>query len=681
MKDLVRFFGAFVATALLVCSCGDYASVEDLNKLESRVAALETLCKQMNTDIASLQTLVSAVQNGDHITGVTPVVQNGVTLGYTIAFAKSPSITIYHGKDGAAGATGAMGATGAQGSTGPQGNKGDKGDKGDPGYSPVIDVRQDVDGIWYWTLDGQWIRDGRGGKLRADGITPKLKIEDGYWYVSYDEGGNWGSPLGPATGADGESLFSDVTVSDTEVTFVLADGRSFSLPLSCLDITFERGDLAALEVGSVLDIQYTVTADTEDIVIETLSSADLKVKVVKTDSKSGTLQIRTGDAVDYEYCKVVVLVSDGTRTILRTLAFAEVLEVTEGAVREISAEGGDLELKCLSNVSYAVTVDADSQSWISEKKTKSLEESDVLLQIAPNEGEARTGSVTLASDHLSVEIIIRQQAATAATETYVVFEDDNFKAYCVEYFDLDSDGEISLEEALAVTKIWEINKTDISSLKGIEYFENLDTLHLGYHYIGYNLDVLDVSQNRSLKYLSCNNTAIAELKLPSSLVVLACQGCGLTELDVRHCPALRNLVCPDNSLTDLDVSQNPELVQLSCKNNLLTRLDLSNHTSLQSLFCNENNLAELNIKGCEALYVISCTGSGLRSLDVSECPALEQLRCSGNYLTLLDVSNNPKLRVLRCDSQYVRPLALWLKTGQEIEDFQYDESMTTILRK
>ncbi|MBO5803816.1 MAG: hypothetical protein J6R25_01895, partial [Bacteroidales bacterium] len=35
-----------------------------------------------------------------------------------------------------------------------------------------------------------------------DGITPQLKIEDDYWYVSYDNGITW-ERLGKAFGADG----------------------------------------------------------------------------------------------------------------------------------------------------------------------------------------------------------------------------------------------------------------------------------------------------------------------------------------------------------------------------------------------------------------------------------------------------------------------------------------------
>ena len=56
-----------------------------------------------------------------------------------------------------------------------------------------------------------------------DGITPLLKIENDYWYISYDEGQTW-QQEGKATGEDGDSMFQSVTQDDNYVYFTLADG-------------------------------------------------------------------------------------------------------------------------------------------------------------------------------------------------------------------------------------------------------------------------------------------------------------------------------------------------------------------------------------------------------------------------------------------------------------------------
>lgn len=145
---------------LSLIACTEYDEVAMWNKNEdmgSRLATLEELCNQMNTNITSLQLIVEALQDNDYVTGVVPIVENGDTVGYTITFVKSGSITIYHGADG---------------------------QPGKPGTTPMIGVKQDFDGIYYWTLDGEWLTDDHGERVIAQGITGKsayeLAVEKGY---------------------------------------------------------------------------------------------------------------------------------------------------------------------------------------------------------------------------------------------------------------------------------------------------------------------------------------------------------------------------------------------------------------------------------------------------------------------------------------------------------------------
>ena len=92
--------------------------------------------------------------------------------------------------------------------------------------------------------DGQDGANGTNGTNGTDGITPELKIENGYWYVSYDEGATW-KQLGKATGEDGQdgtngtdgkdgqdgdSFFQSVTEDEKNVYITLTDGSVFTLP-------------------------------------------------------------------------------------------------------------------------------------------------------------------------------------------------------------------------------------------------------------------------------------------------------------------------------------------------------------------------------------------------------------------------------------------------------------------
>lgn len=216
MKKLLSLITLIGVITFSSCKYDDDDLWNSLHGLEDRVAKLEELCKQMNTNISSLQTIVEALAENDYVTSVTPIMQDGKEIGYTIVFSKSNPITIYHGKDGQAGSD------------------------GDDGTTPSIGVKQDTDGIYYWTLNGEWLTDDHGDKIKAegadgnDGTTPKFKIENDYWYISYNNGETW-EQLGKATGEDGtggDSMFTgiDYKTSTDYVIFTLADGTQIKLP-------------------------------------------------------------------------------------------------------------------------------------------------------------------------------------------------------------------------------------------------------------------------------------------------------------------------------------------------------------------------------------------------------------------------------------------------------------------
>ena len=69
--------------------------------------------------------------------------------------------------------------------------------------------------------DGDKVKaESRDGVNGADGITPKLKIENGYWHISYDNGTTW-TELGKAMGEYGDSMFKEVTYDDAYVFLLL----------------------------------------------------------------------------------------------------------------------------------------------------------------------------------------------------------------------------------------------------------------------------------------------------------------------------------------------------------------------------------------------------------------------------------------------------------------------------
>ena len=424
---------------------------------------LRTLCNQMNSNIEALQTIVAALQNNDYVTRVEPVLDNGATIGYTIYFSKSNPVTIYHGKDGENGKDGQDGADGKD------------------GYTPQIGVKKDTDNIYYWTLDGEWLLDENGNKIKAQGtdgqdgedgadgndgtngndgatgpqgpqgeqgITPLLKIEDDYWYVSYDNGQSW-TQLGKATGekgeqgeqgpqgetgaqgpqgesgANGDSFFQSVTQDEQNVYFTLADGTVITLPKgAALDITFAESDLVVMSPNSTREIDYTVTSVTDKVTVEVTSSADIRAKVVTSDAsgKTGKIKITTGATLD-EYSKVIVFVSNGEKVTMKSITFEQAgLEISNNAVQNISAEGGNIYLNFLTNMDWEVVIPSAAKSWVSlyVPQTRAMVEQSTTLTIQPNTTlYTRSANVTIRTTDgkLSVVYTINQGIFDSITAT------------------------------------------------------------------------------------------------------------------------------------------------------------------------------------------------------------------------------------------------------------------------
>ena len=150
-------------------SCADYDDIALWNKsndMDVRLKTVEELCSKMNSNIISLQIIVNALQTNDYIKSITPITDpSGKIAGYTIDFSISGAITIYHGKDGKDGIDGTSGGNGT---------------------TPDISVKQDTDGFYYWTLNGEWLTDQAGNKVRAQGIDGK----DGHYRFVALENGN-----------------------------------------------------------------------------------------------------------------------------------------------------------------------------------------------------------------------------------------------------------------------------------------------------------------------------------------------------------------------------------------------------------------------------------------------------------------------------------------------------------
>lgn len=248
------------------------------------------------------------------------------------------------------------------------------------------------------------------------------------------------------------------------------------------------------------------------------------------------------------------------------------------------------------------------------------------------------------------------------------FPDANFRKYIKG--NIAGGRDVLTVEERSKVKIININKKDISDLKGIEAFPNLTELDCGNNSIQ-KLDLrqnpmlitlkcnknqltqLDLSKNPDIDYLNCSENQLEQLDVShlKDLVMLNCSHNDLEQLDVRNSKFLETLYCSSNRLTELDadVAHKSRLVSVECQNNQLTSLILGQNKLLKKLNCANNQLTQLNLNNMNSLKELKCQNNQLTALDVSSSPNLTTLVLKNNHLTSLNLDNNPNLNFTYTD--------------------------------
>lgn len=463
MKKLLAFAALFAVVALTSCKYDDDDLWNSVHGLENRVAKLEELCKQMNTNISSLQTIVTALQNNVYVTGTTPLMKDGKEIGYTITFSKGNPITIYHGKDG---------------------------QDGEDGITPTISVKKDTDGVYYWTLNGEFIVVD-GGKIQAEGkdgtngTTPQFKIENDYWFVSYDNGANW-TQLGKATGEDGiggDSMFSgvDYETSTDYVIFTLSNGTQIKLPTWS---AFEALQRLCNETNTNLSaLQTIVTALQNNDYITSVDPLTENGKVVGYTikfAKSNPIVIYNGkDGADGVNGNTPVIgVKKDTDGIYYWTLDGEFI-VVDG--QKIKAQGTDGNNG--ADGSDGVTPKLEIREgywWISYDNGVNWTQ----LGKATGEDGKDADSIIITQDENNVYFeladgtVITISKTGQSTPNIIEFKDPYVKTICVAAWDTDGDSELSYVEATAITTLGTKFKgnTLIESFEELKYFTHLTSI-------------------------------------------------------------------------------------------------------------------------------------------------------------------------------------------------------------
>ena len=469
-------------TGLFATGCQNFDDKFDdifgrLDNHEKRLTTLEDQVRSLNAQVAQVMPLVSVLEKSDFITGFSETNDGG----YVLSFQKHAPIVIRNGADGKDGST------------------------------PAVSVKADTDGNFYWTVNGVWLRDSNGDKIRANGTdgkdapAPKFGVTaDGYWQYSVDGGRVW---IRLDTKAQGEQGPQGVPGESLNVT-PSSDGKSLSITIG----------------GTTYEVPITPNEPAEDPVV--IPEGTPYITATTSLAEGDTIAMRFGvdDAPVVEGLTFLTETSPGDDIRLKQMNGA----ILKGYVFRLYR----VEKNKTFKISGSVTGIAISYGRLVSIDTKQNEDLTWLM---------------CSNNYLSTLDLQNNPALR-----YLYCNDNQIKS-------------LDLSNNTSLFTLWCYN----NQLTTLDVGNNL-ALDMLWCW-GNQLTMLDLRNNTVLKDLNCSNNQIKRIDLGSNkvLATVSCDKNQLKSLDLKNNTALTELYCNNNQLTTLDLRNNTALKYFYCHNNYI----------------------------------------------------------------------------------------------------------------
>lgn len=382
----------------LLSSCTGMVQ-QELDDTHAKLAALQSLVSQVNQNLTSLQQIVSELDDGHTVTAVTPMDPDG----YDLSFKDGKVVRISYGQDG------------------------------EDGIVHPLGVKAGEDGLYYWTVDEDFMTDAEGNPVRAvatdgeDAVVPVLKVdEDGNWLVSLDGGGSF-DLLAAGADLEGVGVFKDAYEETDKVCLVQWNGDVLELPKYVpVRVSFKDGsprDTIRIAGGETLRIPFEilVEGDTEDPLVVT-SGTDgtyFSEVVMGTEPGKGEVVTTAPEAFQEGYIFLSAF-CDGYSALKKIVFQPRVVNPADAVVvLRIGQEGGSLTVPYEANFDYSTVVAPEGEDWLTvvpdpEGKT-------VTFQFEPNAGsEVRSCEVTVTPDEYASDYVCTTFRVYQATKTLTV---------------------------------------------------------------------------------------------------------------------------------------------------------------------------------------------------------------------------------------------------------------------
>ena len=376
-----------MATAILASGCGKFVR-DELITMQNEIDLLYTQVEQMNKGLANLKGIITEMADNGYIVDVQEF-QNEGRGGYTLGFRavkldengnivseNTYSIDLYSGVDGRDGEDAEPFVVGAR--------------------------KDDADGRWYWydVQSGEWMSSLDGSRFLVDGKdgkTPHLKIENGYWYVSWeddsvsDDKRTWEKTEWKAQGDNAKEIFSKASISDDKVELTLASDTTTVLTLLrylpvevALSVNGEElTDSLMIAPGETIPVSYLLTGTgVSQALVVAGTDGRLKTAIQKVSDTTGVVKVTCPETFP-EGGYIYITLNDGNgRSTVRVIHFFQrTFKILYDGTKNPVPDTGVTDVKVTLEASFELEAKCvypdGGESWI----TASMETTDNITSL------------------------------------------------------------------------------------------------------------------------------------------------------------------------------------------------------------------------------------------------------------------------------------------------------------
>ena len=378
---------------------------DDLDATHAKLAELQQMVQSANDQLESLYRIVN---NLDDSHTIIPGSFKETEDGYEVSFKDGKTVHIHFGTDGTDGKT----------------------------LIPVGVLEKD--GRYYWSVDGEPLRDENGDPIMAsglDGASAEILIEGENWILvlTYPDGHQEVKTLATVKDMDGVRVFSGYDTSDpSKLVLVLLDGTVIELPYAFpVKLSFEGPvlDTLTISAGEVLSIPYIVNmeGETDEPLAVTSGTDGIYFSQVMSGEKpdSGFVKVFAPDPFEEGYILLNAYCSGSTAT--KMISFIErVIPFADKTVR--LGSGRDTRtVSYETNFEYAFTIESpDSTSvadWI--EIVPDLAAGTIAFKAKANPGNTVRTCIVKITPKDNLEYVCTTFELKQATNQDIVFELDD----------------------------------------------------------------------------------------------------------------------------------------------------------------------------------------------------------------------------------------------------------------